>query len=157
MSKVKALAERLLVELRPFSRKIKIAGSIRRRVSDPRDIDILIIPRNKLGVYQTLNRGERRNVTSHGQKKIDAVVEGVQVNIVFTTDNEWAPALMYFTGPKGANIWNRKLASNKGLKLNQEGLFDLKTGKRIHTPTEKSIYDKLGKTYRRPDARGKAR
>jgi len=157
MSRIKALAERLLVELRPFSRKIKIAGSIRRRVPDPRDIDILIIPKNRVGIFQTLERGERRKVVSHGQKKIDAVIEGVQVNIVLTTEAEWAPALMYFTGPKGANIWNRKLANSKGFKLNQEGLFELNTGKRVITPTEKSIYDKLGKTYRRPDARGTAR
>lgn len=156
MNTVKMLADRLIIELKPFTKKIEVAGSIRRRVQNPRDIDILIIPRDKNGITQKLI-SRKAEFMSRGEEKISAKIDGIQVDIVFTNPQEWAASLMYFTGPKGANIWNRVLAQKKGLKLSQHGLFDLKTGKRVPTPTEASIYAALDKTYRRPENRGEKR
>jgi len=156
MNKVKMLADRLLIELKPFAKKIEIAGSIRRKVQNPGDIDILIIPRDKNGITQKLI-SRKAEFLSRGEEKLSVKIDGVQTDIVFTNQQEWATCLMYFTGPKGANIWNRVLAQKKGLKLNQHGLFNMKTGRRIPTPTEASIYAALDKTYRRPENRGEKR
>ena len=40
-----ALAQRIVDSMRPYSERIEIAGSIRRRKVDPKDIEIVVIPR----------------------------------------------------------------------------------------------------------------
>jgi hypothetical protein len=56
----------------------------------------------------------------------------------------------YFTGDKNHNIWLRKIAIKKGLKLNEYGLFDKKTGKKIAGKTEEEIYNELGLKFINP-------
>lgn len=66
-------------------------------------------------------------------------------------------ALYHHTGSKNYNIRTRALAKRKGWLLNQYGLFDRKTGKRLPGTsdfrTEKDITDFLGVTYRGPTDR----
>ena len=50
---------------------------------------------------------------------------------------------MYFTGSKEHNIELRKIAIDKGWKLNEYGLFD-KLGKRIAGRTEEEAYKQPG-------------
>ena len=57
--------------------------------------------------------------------------------------------MLYFTGDKTHNIWLRKIAIKKGLKLNEYGLFS--GDKSIAGKTEKEIYDKLGVKYISPE------
>jgi len=160
MHRVKRLANRLVIDLKPFSKKIEIAGSIRRKASNPRDIDILIVPRDKNGILQyfkSIDRKEKGKLLGAGGMALNAEVDGVGINIIFTSQPEWAPSLLHFTGPKGANIWKKRVAKDKGYILNRHGLFDKKTKRRIPTPTEYSIYKHLDMTYRPPEMRGKKR
>ncbi len=46
--------------------------------------------------------------------------------------------MIYFTGSKAHNIRIREMAVRKGLKLNEYGLFDAKTGKLLAAETEES-------------------
>ena len=73
----------------------------------------------------------------------------------FAEDSDYGAQLMTRTGPKGSNMGNRVIAKKKGFKLNQYGLFDRKTGKKLAGKTEESIYDALGKPYKVPEERGK--
>jgi DNA polymerase (family X) len=150
------LAHWLVGRLTHLASSIEIAGSIRRKKPMPTDIDILIIPR--LGVEPIKREiATLGKIISAGEKRISSRIQGVKVDVVITDWQSWAPALMYLTGPAGANIWNRRLAMAKGYKLNQYGLWDRKTGARIHTLTEKELYNKLGKEYRLPELRGTPR
>jgi len=162
MNNVERFAKDLVRRFKKYAWRIEIAGSIRRRVNNPGDIDILIIPRSKytyrkigeaLGAMNAaiINLGPRR--TSALFRKI----EQVQVDVVFTNKKSWGASLMYLTGPAGANIWNRQLARSKGYILNQYGLFHRKTKKRVPAYAERSIYRALGKSYREPWQRGQPR
>ena len=42
-AEAKAIAEKYLLQLRPFSRRIEIAGSIRREKPEVKDIEIVMI------------------------------------------------------------------------------------------------------------------
>ncbi len=48
------LSKKILSWLKPSCRKIEIAGSIRRKEKNPRDIDIVLIPKNKQKILDIL-------------------------------------------------------------------------------------------------------
>jgi DNA polymerase (family 10) len=66
-------------------------------------------------------------------------------------DKEFGSALQYFTGSKEHNIALRKIAIEKGMKLNEYGLF--KGKKLIASETEEEIYKALGLPYFEPELR----
>ncbi len=49
LSDIEPIAQSLLEQLRSSCVRIEIAGSIRRRKADPRDIEIVVIPYNMGG------------------------------------------------------------------------------------------------------------
>src|SRR4030043_2333497 len=63
----------------------------------------------------------------------------------------YGSALQYFTGSKEHNIILRKIAIDKGLKLNEYGLFRGK--KMIAGNTENEIYKTLGLPWIPPEMR----
>ncbi len=63
----------------------------------------------------------------------------------------YGAALVYFTGSKAHNIAIRRIAQNKGLKLNEYGVFE--DDKRIAGETEESVYNALGLPWIPPELR----
>lgn len=74
-----------------------------------------------------------------------------QVDILLATVDEYPCSLLYFTGDKNYNIYMRKLAKNKGLLLNQRGLY--KRGVALIVATEEDVFAKLGVAFVPPDKR----
>jgi DNA polymerase (family 10) len=66
-------------------------------------------------------------------------------------DESFGSALQYFTGSKDHNIGLRTIAIQKGLKLNEYGLF--KGSRQIAGRTEKEIYKILGLAWIPPELR----
>jgi DNA polymerase (family 10) len=60
-------------------------------------------------------------------------------------------ALNYFTGSKDHNVALRRIAQEKGLKLNEYGLF--RGSKRVAGETEEEIYKALGLSFIPPELR----
>lgn len=144
-------AQQIAARLRPYSRQLQIAGSIRRGIP-ARDIDIVIIPEDKDKIVRTIqNMGGR--IYASGDKQTFFKIDHTDVNIYYTTPSSWGAALMTRTGPREGNIGNRTLARNKGMILNQYGLF--KNNTKVAGKTEKDIYEALGKTYKPPSQRGR--
>lgn len=151
-SDVIALSKSVKSKLMPYSKRIDVVGSIRRGVKDPVDIDIVVIPRDKEIIVRKL--GEIGKIEVKGDKMVQTRVNGVDTDIYFATESDYGAQLMTRTGPWQGNLGNRTLAKNKGMLLNQYGLFDKKTGKKIASRTEKEIYEALGKKYKDPELRG---
>jgi len=147
---VKALASEVESKLKPLSKKIEVAGSIRRNVDEPVDIDIVMIPKDKQKIRERL--AELGKVTAQGETMIETRIKGVDVDTYFTEPESYGAQLMTRTGPWQGNIGNRTLAKNKGMRLNQYGLWE--KNKRIAGRTEKEIYEALGKKYKEPEIRG---
>jgi DNA polymerase (family 10) len=74
------------------------------------------------------------------------------------SDAEYSSALMYFTGSKEHNIVMRQRAIDRGLRLNEYGLFRSKEETRdpkllVKCRTEEEVFEKLGLRYIPPEMR----
>jgi DNA polymerase (family 10) len=150
-AEVIALARQMKASLKPYAEKIEIAGSIRRKRPDPIDVDIVMVPKDKLKIAEVLEK--KGKITTSGAESIAANVKGVKVDIRYSSKEEWPTQLLTYSGPFSGNIGLRVAAKKKGWKLSQHGLYD-KAGKRIPVHSEQDVYRKLDISYRQPEERG---
>jgi DNA polymerase (family 10) len=146
--KVLKLSKTVLNLLKPYSNRIEIAGSIRRKNEDPRDIDIVLIPKDKEKLELSFSKKAKR--IQGGNKKSVWIMDKIKVELYYTNNKEWGATLLAYSGKKGSNIGLRIIARLKGFKLNQHGLFDRKTGKFLAGKTEREIYFVLKRPYKEP-------
>ena len=148
-------AEHVKRTLAPIVDRIEIVGSIRRKVANPTDIDIILIPNDfKIDQLKPLI-SKLGTVTKSGDKYVSIIINGIQCDIYLATEQDWGAQLMTRTGPWTSNLGNRTLAKNKGMLLNQYGLWH--NGKKIAGETEQGIFEALGKPYKPPEQRGLSR
>ncbi len=134
-------------------KRINVCGSIRRRKETIGDADFLVVtdkPNPVMDFFCSLP--EVVKVWGKGETKSSVRVEqGFNVDLRVVPEGSYGSALQYFTGSKEHNIQLRIIASEKGLKLNEYGLF--KNKKRIAGGNEKDIYESLGMDYIPPEIR----
>jgi DNA polymerase beta len=143
-----------------------ITGSYRRGASTSGDIDILLThPQNNAKCFQQfidtlLDRGYFIDTLAYGSKKYmgyAAIPQGIprRIDVMYCSPMEYPFALLYFTGCGEFNIKMREYAKTKGYRLNEKGLFDIATDKKVARlfVDEKSIFDFLGITYVEPELR----
>ena len=147
------LSEKLSKELKPFCTRIEVAGSIRRHEKNPKDIDIVLIPKDKIKLEEFIKTKLKGKFMQGGEHESTWIINGIKVELYYTTEEEWGAELLAYSSRKGAGIGLRIIAKRKGFKLTQHGLFDRKTGKKIAGKTEMEIYHALGKHYKKPEKR----
>ena len=110
--------------------QIELAGSLRRSKETIGDIDILIAADEKHipGLFEVFtNHGRVTEVLGKGDiKRSVRTTDGRQVDLRIVKPENFAAALMYFTGSKEHNVELRSRARNKGMSLNEYGLYKLK-------------------------------
>ncbi len=143
------LSKKLLSELKPFCKKIKIVGSIGRHEKEHVDIDIVLIPKNKEKLEEFMKT--RGKFLQGGEHESTWKVGGVQTELYYTNEKEWGAELLAYSSKKGSAIGLRMIAKKKGFHLTQHGLF--KGKKRIAGKTEKEIYRTLGRKWKKPEER----
>ncbi len=132
--------------------KVEVAGSLRRGKSTVGDIDILCSDPRGAGALVGYQGVE--SVTERGPTKTSVLLKnGVQVDVRVVGEEQFGAALLYFTGSKEHNIILRNLAMEKGWKLNEYGLFDVKTGQSLAGRSEAEVYQKLGLRLIPPELR----
>lgn len=133
--------------------EIEPAGSLRRRAETVGDIDILAGGRDGKSIIETFAAlAMVREVLAAGETKGSVIVEGgLQVDLRVVPRKSFGAALQYFTGSKSHNIHLRRIAREKGLKINEYGLFRGK--KMLCGRTEKEIYRRLGMCWIPPELR----
>jgi DNA polymerase (family 10) len=143
------------LEKLPQVRKISMAGSLRRMRETVRDFDLLITSAKPAEVMEAFFAlPQVAEVLAHGETK--ATVrhrEGVQMDLRVVEPECFGAALQYFTGSKDHNIRVRELASRKGLKVSEYGVFKEATGKRLAGATEEEVYKAIGLPYIPPELR----
>ena len=144
------LADRIVRLIKPFCSRIQIAGSIRRKEKNPADIDIILIPKNRKKLEEFMKK--KWKFIQGGEKKTRWRIEGVNVELYYTTNDSWGATLLAYSSKFGAGIGLRVVAKRKGFKLNQYGLFT-KSGRRIAGRTEQDIYHALGRPWKKPEDR----
>ena len=150
-------AEALIERLRglPGVGKIAYAGSLRRMCETIGDVDLLVASRDAAPIMEAfVTHPAVTRVLAHGDSKSSALVErGLQVDLRVVPPEVWGAAMIYFTGSKAHNVRIREMAVRAGLKLNEYGLFDAKTGRLLAAKTEAEVYAALGLPFIEPTLR----
>lgn len=135
--------------------EISVAGSLRRWKETIKDIDILVTSRAPQKVMEVfVNLPQVKEVTMKGPTKSSVVTnEGIQVDMRVVSGESFGAALAYFTGSREHNVRLREMAVRKGLKINEYGIFDVKTEKKLGGAKEEDIYRILGMPYIAPELR----
>lgn len=142
---------------------IEVAGSLRRAKETIGDIDILIGAKKEVipNLFEVFTNHERvTEVLGKGETKSSVRTnEGRQVDLRIVEPEKFPAALMYFTGSKEHNVVMRSRARDKGMSLNEYGLFklndkgetDFESPIEYHSETD--IYQKLGLNFVPPELR----
>jgi DNA polymerase (family 10) len=156
------VAEPLLEQLReqPAVIRCSSAGSLRRFKEVIGDIDLLASSKQPAAVIDFfVSQAGIVKVLAKGETKASVILEGgIQCDLRVVSDAEYPFALAYFTGSKEHNIVMRQRAIQRGLRLNEYGLFKSKEETRdvkllVTCQTEEEIFEKLDLTYVPPELR----
>lgn len=132
---------------------VAVAGSHRRERPTVGDLDLLVASSAPDAAIAAFCASEDvATVVARGRTR--AAVElrgGLPVDLRVVPPESWGAALLYFTGSKAHNVHLRRLARDRGLKLNEYGLF--RRGRRTAGTTEQEVYGALGLAWIPPTAR----
>jgi DNA polymerase (family X) len=112
--------------------ELEVAGSYRRRQETVGDIDILATGENSQPVmqhfqsYQYIERVEMAGTT----RGTVVLRSGLKVDLRIVPRRSYGAALHYFIGSKAHNVAVRKLGVERGLRINEYGVFRIPTGKK---------------------------
>ena len=157
IGRMKPLADEIMEKLRKGApvKELTVAGSLRRRKETIKDIDILATSRDAQKVMSVLvHLPEVKEVLMKGPTKSSVITnEGIQVDLRVVSEDSFGAALAYFTGSKEHNIRLREMAVRKGLKINEYGIFDVTTEKKLGGKLETDTYRILGMPFIAPELR----
>lgn len=175
LSDADQLVRPLLEHMRaaPGVREIEVAGSYRRRVETIGDVDILVAARPARPVIEhfTAYPASARTESAGTTRATIILRDGLHVDLRVVAPESWGAALHYFTGSKAHNIRVRRLGIDRGLKINEYGVFRERRGKgkaraqkkaadggdaswvRVGGRTEEEVFDAVGMDYVPPELR----
>ena len=133
---------------------IEPVGSLRRGSETCGDIDILAAgaPPEIMDWFTSAPAIAR--VLGRGDTKSSVLLDdGYQADLRLVPPESLGAALQYFTGSKAHNIALRDRALQRGLKLNEYGLFTVDDGTRVAGATEEEIYAALDLPFVPPELR----
>ncbi|MFD1684532.1 DNA polymerase/3'-5' exonuclease PolX [Halobellus litoreus] len=132
----------------------EVAGSIRRWRDTIGDVDVLVAAESGERVVDAfVEWPAAADVIEAGEHKASVRVDGIRVDLRVVVPGEFGAALQYFTGSKDHNVELRNIAIDRGLKMNEYGVFDVsgvddpdadqRVGERVAGETEASMYAAL--------------
>ncbi len=151
------IAQEILEQLKsqPYILSAESAGSLRRMKRTIGDIDLLVSseePEKVMDFFTSLPQSI--GVDAKGKTKSTITdISGRKVDIRVVPPESYGSALQYFTGSKDHSVHLRKIAKQKGLKLNEYGVFDAKTDEKLGGTTEEDMYSRLGLPVFEPELR----
>lgn len=148
-------AESLVDYLRAVAgvKSVVVAGSYRRGRETVGDLDILVTaPEGNPVMERFTAYDEVVEVVSQGDTRATVILRNrLQVDLRVARPESEGAALHYFTGSKAHNIQVRRLAQEKGLKINEYGVFEGE--RRIAGETESSVFESVGLPLIPPELR----
>lgn len=126
--------------------QVSVAGSMRRMRETVGDVDILAgTDRPEEAMDAFVGFPAVAAVVARGPTKTTVrLADGTQVDMRAVPAASYGAALQYFTGSKEHNVRLRRLAQQRGLKLNEYGLFDASGANLAAGSDEDAVYRLLG-------------
>jgi DNA polymerase (family 10) len=152
---VTPLAESIVAELGgvPGIEQVVVAGSYRRARDTVGDLDVLATAKSAGPVIERfIQHDSVDRVLAHGTTRATVVLKGgLQVDLRVVDGASYGAALHYFTGSKAHNIAIRRLGQQRGLKINEYGVF--RGERRMAGDTEESVFRSVGLPFIPPELR----
>lgn len=129
------------------------AGSCRRRKESCGDLDLLTTADDSTAAMDSLaGHPQVETVLSRGDTKQRVRLRmGIELDLRVVPEESYGAALQYFTGSKEHNIVMRRRAQERGLKLNEYGLF--RGEQLVAGRTEEEVYRALDLPWIPPELR----
>jgi len=143
----------------------EVCGSIRRWKDTIGDVDLLVASDAREPIVEAFTEWPEADATIEaGTGKASVRASGTRVDLRIVDGEEFGAALQYFTGSRAHNVAVRNRAIDRGLKLNEYGLFDVsdvddpdaagdepdaaetdgqRVGERVAGATEDGVYEAL--------------
>lgn len=138
-------AQALLAHLRPCPsiQRLEPAGSYRRGRDTVADLDFLVVSGDPAEVMDRLAAfAAVEALLGRGDTKMSVrLAGGLQVDLRVVPEESFGAAWQYFTGSKDHNVVLRGLAKNRGLKINEYGVF--RGDEYLAGRTEEEVYSAL--------------
>jgi DNA polymerase (family 10) len=128
-----------------------VAGSFRRGKSTVGDIDLVTVA--SPFTINPLLASVADEVIDEGERRTSIRVGTTRVDVRFTDAAHFGSMLMYLTGSKQFNIRLRSIAQDRGWKLNEYGIEDLRAGKQFTFASEEAMFAQLGMDFVPPELR----
>ncbi len=156
-SEADMIAQELLGHLQDHPRveQIALAGSYRRRRETVGDLDVLVTSPAPNEVMDSFREfADIVDVIGRGDTKMSVRLDkAFQVDLRVVPTESFGAALQYFTGSKEHNVILRGKAKQKGLKVNEYGVYQVDDGKFVAGATEEDVYGALGLPVVPPELR----
>jgi DNA polymerase (family 10) len=121
------IVQQLLAHMQQLQgiRQMAVAGSYRRGRETIGDIDLLVDAADPSAAMEQLGRFEElATVLGRGETKMSIRLgRGLQVDLRVVPAKSFGAALQYFTGSKDHNVVLRGMAKDRGLRINEYGVF----------------------------------
>ncbi|WP_323173938.1 DNA polymerase/3'-5' exonuclease PolX [Natrialba sp. PRR66] len=176
LGEARPLADDVLAELEGIAEveRCEVAGSIRRWRETIGDVDVLVgTTDNEAVIEQFVGWDSVDSEIESGPAKASVRVGEIRVDLRVVVPDEFGAALQYFTGSKDHNVSLRNYAIDRGLKVNEYGVFDVsevdagpdgdgsgsgadgsqRIGDRLAGETEEGMYEALGLDWMPPELR----
>ncbi|MBI2345434.1 MAG: DNA polymerase/3'-5' exonuclease PolX [Deltaproteobacteria bacterium] len=145
------------LENHPAAIRSMLCGSLRRCKEIVKDIDLVASskqPERLMAFFIGLPMVER--IEAKGETKSSVILKsGINCDLRVVTDHEFPFACHHFTGSKEHNIAMRSRALNRGMKLNEYGLFKVSKAveKLVPCKDEAAIFAALDLAFIPPELR----
>lgn len=155
LAEAKVQADEIIESLSnlPSVKQISAAGSLRRRRETVGDLDVLITAADSSEAMDALAEHELvEKVLARGETKQRVRLRsGLEMDLRVVPDDSYGAALQYFTGSKAHNIVIRRRAQERGLKVNEYGVF--RDDDAIAGRTEEDVYAAVDLPWIPPELR----
>ncbi len=133
--------------------RVTVAGSYRRCRETVGDLDILVTAREPAAaIARLVAYDEVAQIQSQGSTRATVFLTcGLQVDLRAVEEGSYGAALHYFTGSKAHNVAVRTLGRERGLKINEYGVF--RGANRVAGETEESVFAAVGLPWIAPELR----
>lgn len=148
-------AEEIVSDLKklPSVSQVSVAGSCRRRRETCGDLDVLAVSSNSEEVMNCLEKHPLvEKVLARGETKQRVRLRSrIELDLRVVPAESYGAAMQYFTGSKEHNIVIRRRAIERGLKVNEYGVF--RGDEYVAGATEEDVYAAVGLPWIPPELR----
>jgi len=163
------LADRVInhLEATGIVERAEAAGSLRRWKPTIGDVDVLVASEDPEPVFDAFTGWEGTDrVIEAGEAKASVRAGGLRVDLRVVTPGVFGAALQYFTGSRDHNVQVRNRAIDRGLTMNEYGVFDVsdlddearedagpRAGERVAGESERGMYAAVDLPWLPPELR----